>query len=276
MDNEQSRSIIRFFDSTSVGNMRNALTMFNDFLISGNTNIREIFSVPGIGYQIARHQFLKSIILGEHRYYRGERSHVMNLFDFDPAIGGSHFQALRLLSYLEARKDASSPIARGYVDLNKLFNAAEEVAIRRSVIKDTLLRLSEFRLIEYDNYSRTNIDAAAFVTVTPAGVYYLRELHDDFVYLDAVLFDTPISENSLLQHVKNTIGRYDLPTRIERVGKFLDYLNQSEKEEHEENPQYAGTDFANSRYGPGLYTEQRAMAEKVQRDLWPAGQFQSE
>ncbi len=246
-----------------MNNMRHALDMFNDFLVSGNTNVRELFSVPGTGYQIALHQFLKSIILGEHRYYRSERSHVINLYDFDPTIGGSHFHALRLLSFLAARKDASSPMGRGYVDLNRLFLAAEEVAIRRTVVRDTLLRLSEFRLIEYDNYSRKDIDGAAYVTITPAGLYYVTELFDDFVYLDAVLVDTPIFDDGLVRHFKATIGRFDLPTRVERVGRFINYLRSAERIEHQENPQFAGTDLANHRFGDQLAVDHQALVAKI-------------
>lgn len=264
MDNDQSRSIIRFFDSTSVENMRHALEMFNDFLVSGNTNVRELFGVTGTGYQIALHQFLKSIILGEHRYYRAERSHVMNLYDFDPAIGGSHFHALRLLVFLASRKDASSPIGKGYVDLNRLLLAAEEVAIRRSVVKDTLLRLSEFRLVEYDNYSRTDIENAAYVSITPAGLYYVTELFDDFVYLDTVLIDTPISDESLMGYVRTTIGRFDLLTRLERTGRFIEYLRSAETTEHLENPQFAGTDFANQRFGDQLAVNHHTIAGRVE------------
>jgi hypothetical protein len=42
-ENAQSRKIVHFVDSISVGNMREALRMFNNFIVSGNTNIKEIF-----------------------------------------------------------------------------------------------------------------------------------------------------------------------------------------------------------------------------------------
>jgi len=71
-ENDQSRRIVYFIDSISVGNMREGLRMFKSFIISGNTNMKEIFDKSerqGDVYQIAYHQFIKSIILGEHRYY---------------------------------------------------------------------------------------------------------------------------------------------------------------------------------------------------------------
>ena len=86
LSNSQSKRIVRFIDSISVGNMREALRMFNNFIISGNTNINEIFSKhrQSGNYQLSYHQFVKSIMLGEHMYYMQDRSQVMNLLDFDP------------------------------------------------------------------------------------------------------------------------------------------------------------------------------------------------
>jgi len=208
--NEQSRKIVRFMHNVSVGNMREALEMFNKFIISGNTNIDEIFCIFDVTgeYQIAYHQYLKSIMLGEYRYYVQSRSHIMNLYDFDTSISDSHFILLRILHYLLKRTNVGSSIGRGYVDISDLVNVASSVFIKKEVITDSLLRLSGFNLVEYDNQSKTEIKSAAFVKITASGQYYLKHLKHEFVYLDSVYVDSPISDHRTASRLK---GLANLP-----------------------------------------------------------------
>lgn len=247
MKNEQSKKIVKFIDSVSVGNMRDALRMFNNFIVSGNTNIKEIFSKyeKSGGYQLAYHQFIKSIILGEYRYYIQERSQLMNVFDFDPSLTDSHFHILRILKCLLERSNKKSPIGRGYVLIDDLLREGEMVSISQDVIKDSLLRASTYNLVEYDNQSRVDIENAAYVKITPAGSYYLQNLVHEFTYLDCVLIDTPISNESLLTTLRNVIHSTDLIQRLDRTQSFLEYLVNMEQEEFKSYPEYLHNEFTN-------------------------------
>lgn len=248
--NKQSVKIVSFIDSVSVGNMREGLNMFNNFIVSGNTNIREIFErkAKSGSYQIAYHQFIKSIILGEYKYYLQNRSSVMNIFDFDTSLTDSHYNLLRILKYLINRFNKRSTIGRGYVSIQELVSAAAGVFLKNEVIRDSLLRLSSFNLVEYDNQSKTDLDSAAYVKITPAGKYYLSELIFEFVYIDSVFIDTPISDSTTEQNLRKYCDNTELELRLERTRLFVDYLYQAEIDELREHPEYLQNEFTNNSF----------------------------
>ena len=253
LGNPQSERLINFMESISVGDIREALRMFNYFTVSGNTDVTEIFKIfdDTGAYQIAYHQFIKSIILGERRYYVQDKSQLMNVFDFDTSITDSHFTQLRILQYLKNRQNKSSKsrIGRGFVDINELINSTEEISIPRPVVIDSLSRLAYFRLIELDNQSKTNIDEASFVRITPAGIYYVNsELISDFTYLDTIFVDTPISDIVVFDNLKPLIDVIELIKRIERTETFINYLVQAEESEYSSRPEYNGHELTQRRF----------------------------
>lgn len=261
--NWQSKKIVEFIDSISVGNMREALRMFNNFIVSGNTNIREIFSKydenkkadENDGYQIAYHQFIKSIMLGEYRYFSQERSQIMNLFDFDQSITDSCFNNLRILDFLLYIENKQSPIGRGYIEISELITTSEKVSIKKEAILDSLLRLSTFNLVEYDNLSRTNLKDASFVRITSSGKYYLKNLLTEFVYIDSITVDTPISDSSIISTLISMLNRLDLKSRFERTEIFIDYLLKKEEEEHKIHPEYLHSELTKSAFSAAIKDE---------------------
>jgi energy-coupling factor transporter ATP-binding protein EcfA2 len=268
--NEQRDKIVKFIDSISVGNMREALRMFNNFIVSGNTNTKEIFlkhDQSGL-YQLAYHQFIKSIILGEYRYYLQDRSNIINVFDFDSSLTDSHSNIMKILSYLLERCNKKSPIGRGYVLIDDLFSTAENISIHRDVIKDCLSRLSGFNLVEYDNQSKTDLENATYVKLTAAGRYYLNNLTHEFVYLDLVSIDTPISDFDLHNYLKKFVNTTDLEIRFDRTKRFLKYLVKFENEEFKNHPEYLHSDFSTKKFCEDIANqfekEEKKIREKIE------------
>lgn len=251
--NYQSKLLIDFIDSISVGNMREALRMFNNFMKSGNTNVKEIFEKQKSNdygtYQLSYHQFLKSIILGEYKFYCQERSNIANILDFDTSLSDSHFNLLRTLMFLQKRENKQSSIGRGYVLIDDIITICEEVSIRREVIYDSLLRLSKYYLIECDNQSNTNLKNASYVKITAAGKYYLEFLRNAFLYADLILVDTPISNINTIDKLRKLINSTELSKRLYRTRLFLEYIVDSEKEEFINHPEYSTCEFTNIFFG---------------------------
>jgi len=243
--NPQAKKIVRFIDNVSVGNMREALRMFNNFIVSGNTNINEIFAkLEAKGsYQIAFHQFIKSILLGERRYYNQDKSNIMNLYDFDTSLTDSYSNSFRILQYLYEKKNSQSPIGTGYIDINNLLIIGQEINISREIMADSLERLARFNLIELDNLSRTEISKASYAKITYAGIFYLNELSHQFVYLDTVMADTPISDDDIFESLKQKINETEIPNRLERVQEFTQYLKEFEEVEFKNYPELTSHHF---------------------------------
>jgi len=264
-ENRQSHLLVNFIDSISVGNMREALNMFTYFIVSGNTNVKEIFrkNEESGWYQIAYHQFIKSVVLADHKYYSQERSHLMNIFDFDTSISDSHFNNLRILKYLSDGSNRRSPIGRGFISIDEIVSKAELLGIRRDVIYDSLLRLAQWRLVEFDNQSKKDVIQASYVIVTNAGEYYLKNLRNEFVYLDTILIDTPLSDESLFNRIRESVDTIDLAERIERTGRFINYLEQAESREFKIHPEYTSSEFTNYYFGKEIAENCRNELETI-------------
>jgi len=248
-ENSQSRRIVRFFDSISVGNMREALSMFNSFLISGNTNINEMFQKEKSAhdvFQIAFHQMLKSIMLDEYRYYCSERSRIANLFDFDKSLDTSHFNQLRILKVLIDKENTKSKIGRGYYEIDLLISIFSQLNVNKDIVIDDLKRLSFLSLVIYDNQSKTNVEFASYVKVTASGKLYFNELIYQFGYLDAIIVDTPISSEVYYTEIRRLINDNDLSSRILKTKYFIKYIIEAERLEIENNPVLINNEYVNS------------------------------
>ena len=109
--------------------MREALDMFATFLYSGATNVDKMLKIYDREgqYFVPFHEFAKSVILGDRRYYRDSVSKVINLFDCGKDRNSSHFTSLRLLRLLLAHINESSPEGRGFVSLEEVFGTFLDV-----------------------------------------------------------------------------------------------------------------------------------------------------
>lgn len=253
--NTQSKAIIRILDNVSCGNMRLALEMFRDFVQSGNTDIQTIFNVVETNefrlYQISAHQMIKSIMLGDNRYFYDSRSIVLNVFDFDTTISDSHMNSLRILRYLHERENRKSAFQiRGFIDINEILNAADDVLISKDVVCSSIGRLVEYGLAELDTLSKTDLQNASYVKITITGKFYLRYLVHELIYFDLISVSTPISDSNLFRYLIRKITNVDLRNRNQKARMFVDYLKAAEDEEHTLHPEYAYYEFTSYRFMP--------------------------
>src|SRR5262249_41494518 len=149
----------RFIEAICYGNMRFALQMFSQFLVSGATDVDKMLAIykRDGNYYVAFHEFVKSIMLGDRKYYKEEQSPIMNLFNVGAEKNASHFTAWRLIRYLQGRRGESSPEGQGYVPLSEIISAFENVFNNRGDVVATLNRLVRRQLVEANTRSAENI-----------------------------------------------------------------------------------------------------------------------
>lgn len=263
------RSATKFISKTSGGNMRRALDLFSRFLVSGNTKVKEILDVcrrEG-SYTIAEHQFVKSIVLDNLRYYSEEQSYLMNVFNFDTELASSHFLKLKILKYAEERASTDSLYGRGYVSINKLLKEASEIGISPEAIEDALLKMAKYRLILLNTRSRSSLENASHFVLTDCGDYYLNVLIRRFSYIDLILADTPITDVDLVNQIRNMLPERRIHIRFDRVSRFLDYLKKMEEREQELNPEYRLSSFGKHRFASKMLSsfqrEKSYITEKI-------------
>jgi hypothetical protein len=244
----KNRNIVRFIGAICHGNMRQALQMFTDFLTSGATDVSKMLRIHARegSYNVAFHEFVKSIMLGERRYYKEDQSPILNVFNVGSHRNASHFTGLRILLALLGHRGEWTPEGQGYLELAKLLSGFEEIFDNREDFLSTINRLVKSQLVEANTRSTESIEGASHVRITSAGWYYLRYLVRSFAYLDLVLQDTPIDDihvekdlrqsvfdvDNLIDHEDRKLER--VRTRFARVRTFLDYLTREEETERRE------------------------------------------
>lgn len=271
----KARQILRFIGDVSGGNMRLALRFFTTFLVSGNTDVADMLRIElrhreeggGESYQLPFHHVIKSIILEHSRLYSSTRSKIMNVFYVNPQHTNSHFLHLRILNYLHTRLSYEPLQGRGYVEIDSIISEAERMSINRGAIKDSLVRMAFFGLVEFENQSKSGYNTATYVRITNTGIYYLEELVHNFVYLDLVWMDTPIADRNLVRELlKHVVElRYldidqTLTERFHRTELFLDYLAKMEEKEFKDNTEITDSDLTQKRFMQKIidsYAEQK-------------------
>ena len=244
---EKNKNIALFIEALCFGNMRLALQMFTTFLVSGATDVAKmllIYRRDG-SYFVPMHEFLKSVMLGDRRYYKEAESPIMNIFDCGAEKNSSHFTALRCLALLLSFRGQSSPEGQGYYPISSVVRLFEDVFDNREALIKAMNRLVARQLIETNTRSTETILGASHVRVTSAGWYYRRHLVRSFSYLDLVLQDTPLNDSILERALRDSVYRVDnlgdreedkiarMETRFARVKRFLDYLSHEEDDERE-------------------------------------------
>jgi hypothetical protein len=242
---EQNRNIARFIEALCFGNMRLALDMFTMFMTSGATDVDKMLNIHkrSGGYFVPFHEFVKSIMLGERRYYRDQASFVGNIFDCGAERNASHFTSLRIIRALLLRRGESTREGQGFVEIAQLVSMSEDIFDNREDLLRSLSRLVSRELVESNTKSTETITGASHVRVTSAGWYYARFLVKAFSYLDLVLQDTPYNNaaverklRSYVENVDNLSDREDqklerMQVRFTRVREFLAYLQTEEQRE---------------------------------------------
>ncbi|MFH0994510.1 MAG: P-loop NTPase fold protein [Pseudomonadota bacterium] len=242
-----NKNIARFIEALAFGNMREALDMFATFLYSGTTNVDKMLKIYDRDgqYFVAFHEFAKSVILGDRRFYRDSASKVLNLFDCGTERNSSHFTSIRLLSLLLGHVNESSPEGRGFVNIEQVFSSFLDIFDNEHDLTRSIIHILRKQLIQLDTRSTDSIKDARYVRISSAGWYYYKFLLRSFAYLDLVFQDTPLNDPSVAAKLKNLIIEVDdiaetqefmterMELRYARVEIFLNYLIKEEQREYE-------------------------------------------
>ena len=245
---ERNRNIARFIEALCFGNMRLALDMFTMFMTSGATDVDKMLTIyrKSGAYYVAFHEFVKSIMLGERRYYKDQASPILNVFDCGAEKNASHFTSLRIIRALSLRRGEWNREGQGFVEIAELLSMSEDVFDNRQDVLRSLNRLVTKQLIEANTKSTDSIAGASHVRVTSAGWYYSAFLTKAFSYIDLVLQDTPLDDSTVEERLRSFVDQVDnlsdreedkldrMQVRFARVRTFLDYLLKEEEYEQEQ------------------------------------------
>ncbi|WP_020532035.1 hypothetical protein [Flexithrix dorotheae] len=222
---ENNDDLYRFIDNICNGNIRLGIDIVKNFLGSGHIDtekIDRIYSEKG-RYTIPLHEFLRAVIFGNNVHYDPESSYIVNVFDVHYKDEKEHFLLLIILSILESK--ATSGKDNGFIETLKLSNHLQALGFSIDQIDlITNIAISK-KLIETSGRGAT-IDVNNLPTslrITTMGSYHLNYLCNQFTYIDAIIVDTPIFDNSIRQEVQDT---FLIQKRIDRARIFIYYLDE--------------------------------------------------
>jgi GTPase SAR1 family protein len=236
---------IELFEALSSNNMRYATDIFQIFLTSGHTNTTEYISyyIEHGKYTIPRHAFIRSIALGDYKYYHSDKSNVYNILLIDEDGFYSHFNKLRILRYLYDNMYLESLSGKGFVKISDMYKVFSIIYSNESLFRNSLEILMQYRLIQVDKGFNTMLDNAEYVKITSSGFYYLNDLFNEFSYIERLLEDTPIANLKRYQSIvglthnlkrlidSNASKNARMHARRERIMEFLNYLEEEEKKD---------------------------------------------
>jgi hypothetical protein len=159
---------------------------------------------------------VRSMIFGEYEYFSPAYSELCNMFDISSDDGREHF----LLSLLLAQTVRLGEVAgsKGFVETAALFSFAQEAGFSQEQIGSQLERALANRLLEAPPGKSTG----GPLRITSVGSYMYRSMIRRFVYVDAVIVDSPIVD---LQCRKRLTVAWPISERLDRAEQFRRYLD---------------------------------------------------
>jgi GTPase SAR1 family protein len=217
--------LVELLDNICGGNVRSALDIVRNFFGSGHVDTKKIvetYQQQG-SYVIPIHEFLRAVIYEDHEHYDPNRSIVANLYDvsyFDPK---EHFLLPVILSLLVTERDAG--VDEGFVETARLYEGAQALGFIPEQIDAAILRAHRHMLIEASGRRRPNADQPMppSLRATTIGAYHVSRLCKLFVYLDAVVVDTPIFDSEARAAIQD---EHSIERRLDRAEIFISYLDK--------------------------------------------------
>lgn len=228
-----------FLTACAHGDTRLSLDLFRSFVLSGYTNVDEILSAQSWDFQI--HQVIKPVMIPSRYFYDENLSDIPDIYQLRFGRHCSHFTSLRILRKLAKAVDGGLP---GYIPVAQLQSYFVETFNMLDDMQKSLDMLLKHSLVEASNRIDYFADVLDAVKITPYGGYMLNDLSYYFTYLDLVCVDCGVFDEGVSNYVaeaakseyemfmkRDRLRRVEL--RLDRVEKFIEYLNREEARERE-------------------------------------------
>ena len=226
-----NREIKELLANITGGNIREAINFVKSFIGSTNVDAEKIVEIMARTgrYTIPLHEFSKAAILGDYSHFNPESSLATNLFDVEYPDEKEHFLGALILSFLESRyapKDKD-----GFTVVAAILQETAQLGFMSQQTEGCLRRLTNKKLIETTERVTFEESAAGLVgdlpfafRLTTVGVYHLQRWLATFSYLDAMVFDTPIFDELVLENILPNLENFYIGIRLERARTFRRYL----------------------------------------------------
>lgn len=168
------------------------------------------------------HEFLRAIIYSDHEHFDPDASSIVNVFDISSVDGREHFLLLIILAQLDRWSETVGN--EGYIAEAALIEFCQSLGFQTSQIEFALRRALARKLVEiHTKVTETEDKTSQFWRLTSVGGYYHRKLVARFEYIDAMIVDTPITDQGIKGKVSDVSRIED---RLTRSRIFLSCLKE--------------------------------------------------
>ncbi|WP_110678916.1 P-loop NTPase fold protein [Salinicola sp. RZ23] len=230
---ERSAELNEFLTNITGGNIRAAIAFVTSFIGSPNVDADKIIRIMQDegSYLIPLHEFTKSAVLGDYSHYNPDTSDALNIYDLDYPGSHGHFLIAFLLSYL--MQSGPHRDNDGFVQSRFVFDEMQDLAFNSEQVSKALRRCTNKKLIETSQRITFEEDVNGALIgempdafrITSVGAYHVNRWAGTFTYLDAMVFDTPIFDESVRDLLVENIGSLAIADRYRRAASFKSYLN---------------------------------------------------
>ncbi|MDH5181309.1 MAG: hypothetical protein OEZ39_08185 [Gammaproteobacteria bacterium] len=229
---KNNSELVEILSNITGGNIRLVVDLVIKFIGSPNVDAEKIISImeKTDNYIIPVHEFSKSALLGEYSHYHSDSSVAMNMFDVRFPDEREHFLVPMITGYLNY--DGEHRNREGFVNSNDLIMEMQNWSFTKQQTESALRRMTNKRLIETTERVTFDEDITGLIgempsafRITTVGAYHLLKWVTSFSYLDAMVFDTPIFEERILDELSQNPGSFEIHARYNRTTKFRTYLS---------------------------------------------------
>jgi hypothetical protein len=204
---------------------REALALLTTFIGSGHVNTRKMLEVEATGrrYQIPPHEFIRAVMYGDFVHFDPSRSAIANMFDISSADGREHFLLPLVIGVLD--RSAALRGMDGFVETSYLYDSLQSMGFTPDQIDFAVSRGIDKKLIQTSGRQipADADDMPSSMRVTSSGLYHAYRLTSNFQYIDAMMIDTPILDDSVREKIRSV---EDIGDRLTRAEVFVnDYLD---------------------------------------------------
>lgn len=229
---QYNEELYEFLANITGGNIRKSIELTAKFIGSPNVDCEKIIEIMEHkgSYRIPLHEFSKSALLGDYGHYHPDHSVAMNVYDVKYPESKEHFIKPLLLAFINS--DSKSRDSNYFYSTDVIFQEMQAFGFITKQIEYSLRVMTNSRLIETSQRVTFEEDEDGILfgdlprqfRITSIGAYHLKKWIGNFAYLDAMVFDTPIFNEDIVELISKNIESFKIEDRLERTLKFKEYL----------------------------------------------------
>jgi GTPase SAR1 family protein len=228
----RNNDLVEFLSNITGGNIRSVIEFTSRFIGSPNVDAEKILEIMETQdkYVIPLHEFWKAALLGEYSHYDPESSLALNMFDINTPDPNEHFLVPLILAYLD--HSGIHRTKEGFVSYETIVTEMQDNGFILSSIDSALRRITNKKLIETservtfdENAAWLEDNLSGNFRLSTTGAYHLKRWISNFAYLDAMVFDTPILDDSAKNALSTSLESLSIADRYQRAVIFKGYLS---------------------------------------------------